>query len=92
MGDFNASNTLWGSSKTDNRGHMIEEVTLDENTIILNDGSKTNLSLAHGTFNSVDLTLTVPYLGPRFLWELLAHLQVVKSGLKMQLTGLFLSV
>lgn len=72
MGDFNASNTLWGSSKTDNRGHMIEEVTLDENTIILNDGSNTNLSLAHGTFNSVDLTLTVPYLGPRFLWEV-AH-------------------
>ncbi|GAB0094741.1 uncharacterized protein DMENIID0001_100670 [Sergentomyia squamirostris] len=68
MGDYNASNPLWGSGRQDNRGFMIEESLMSENLIILNDGTKTNLSLAYGTFNAVDLTLVDPFLGSRFSW------------------------
>uniref|UniRef100_A0A7G3B021 Putative rna-directed dna polymerase from mobile element jockey n=1 Tax=Lutzomyia longipalpis TaxID=7200 RepID=A0A7G3B021_LUTLO len=69
LGDFNASNAIWGSNKTDPRGLLIEKILLDENCVLLNDGSHTNLSMAHGTFNAIDLSLISPQISSNFIWE-----------------------
>lgn len=41
VGDFNAHHPLWGSNKTDKRGKDLEEIILDLNLAILNDGAPT---------------------------------------------------
>ena len=41
LGDFNSHSTLWGCSKTDLRGKMIEDLLLKHNLSILNNGSTT---------------------------------------------------
>ena len=43
VGDFNSHNTLWGSVKTDNIGHLIENFLMQNNMVILNDGSGTRM-------------------------------------------------
>jgi len=39
LGDFSAHSTLWGSSKTDVRGKLVEDLLLKHNLSLLNDGS-----------------------------------------------------
>lgn len=59
MGDFNAHNVIWGSETTDKRGKLIENLTNNEQLIILNNGQPTHVS-ANGTFTTIDLALSSP--------------------------------
>lgn len=56
-GDFDAHNTLWGSSSTNARGTLIEGVLGQFNATILNDGSSTRLDSRSGATSSPDLSI-----------------------------------
>ena len=47
LGDFNAHSSLWGCSKTNVRGKLVEDLLLKHNLSLLNDGSYTYLCLLY---------------------------------------------
>lgn len=57
LGDFNAHNPLWGSSKTDHSGIAIETLTSNYNLTILNSGAHTRLDPATGQTSAIDLSI-----------------------------------
>jgi len=58
VGDFNAHNKLWGSSKTNERGKIIEEILADKNLVILNTGQATRITSTQSNLHSViDLSI-----------------------------------
>lgn len=69
LGDFNAHNSLWGDSRTDLRGRIIEDVLLSENLLLLNDGSPTYIHRGSLSPSSIDLSLAHPALGARLSWS-----------------------
>ncbi|GLV40930.1 hypothetical protein CBL_08504 [Carabus blaptoides fortunei] len=72
-GDFNAHNTLWGTTKDDRRGKQIENI-IDNNATLLNDGSPTHLCTGSGNFSCIDITLCHPRLTPNITWETIPYL------------------
>ena len=74
LGTFNAHSTLWGCSKTDLRGKIIEDLLLKLNLSILNDGSNTYLYPATGYSSAIDLSIASPSLYLDFSWEVVTDL------------------
>ena len=68
-GDFNAHNIIWGSTRTDSRGRIIENLINRYDLNIFNDGSKTHFSTAYGTFSAIDTTFATPSLHMHFDWK-----------------------
>jgi len=68
LGDFNAHSALWGCSKTDLQGKMIEDLLLKHNLSILNDSSNTYLHPATGSSSAS------PSLYLDFFWEVVTDL------------------
>ena len=71
VGDFNAHNPLWGSSRTDPRGKSIEKLLSESDLQLLNDDSPTYCHPATGTLSYLDLTLTDPSLSLDYSWSTL---------------------
>lgn len=71
VGDFNAHCTLWGSEKTDNRGHVIEDFVLSTSICLLNSGSPTYFSPTSRKFSCLDLAFCSPCVFSDFKWEVL---------------------
>ena len=61
-GDFNAHNSLWGSSQTDSNGDVVEEMLEERSLFCLNDGQKTRIDVNRGTQSCLDLTLVTDSL------------------------------
>jgi len=57
MGDFSAHHPLWGSSKLNLRGQVVENILLHNNTSILNSKQSTYIHPATGSLSNIDLTL-----------------------------------
>ena len=77
VGDFNAHNPLWDSSITDcdTNGSRLEQVVLNHNLCILNDGDiSTYYSKTHGSFSSIDLSICSANIVDRFEWNVLDDL------------------
>lgn len=55
-GDFNAHSSLWGSTRTDENGRIIEEYMDEHNLVCLNDGRGTRFDVGRGTESAIDLT------------------------------------
>ena len=70
--DFNAHSTLWGSSKTDVRGKLVEDLLLKHNLSLLNDGSHTYLHPATGSSSAIDLSVSTPSLYLDLTWQVIA--------------------
>lgn len=70
-GDLNAHNCLWGSSRVDTRGKIIEEIILENNLILLNTGANTFISSSTGNFSAIDLTLMSTTISNNYQWEVL---------------------
>lgn len=70
LGDFNAHNSIWGSTKTDSRGKMLERA-LDTNELNLlnNINHPTHFSLAYRTFSNIDLSIVSPTIQHYFEWS-----------------------
>lgn len=56
-GDFNAHSTLWGSSKDDHNGDVVEEIIDSNGLVCLNDGRNTRIDLVRGIGSAIDLPL-----------------------------------
>ena len=68
VGDFNGHNMLWGCSKNNVRGEIIENFIEANDLCLMNDKSHTYLHPATGTFSSLDLSLCHPSLILDFDW------------------------
>ena len=74
VGDLNAHNTLWGCSRTNNKGQIIEKL-LNENSIcILNDDKPTYYNLHNNATSIIDLGLCSSNVLTDFKWEVLRDL------------------
>jgi len=62
LGDFNAHSRLWGCSKTNVCGKLVEDILLKHNLSLLNDGSYTYLHPATGSLSAIDLSIATPSL------------------------------
>ena len=68
VGDFNGHNMLWGCSKNNVGGEIIENFIEANDLCLMNDKSHTYLHPATGTFSSLDLSLCHPSLILDFDW------------------------
>ena len=66
--DFNGQNMMWGCSKNNVRGEIIENFIEANDLCLMNDKSHTYLHPATGTFSSLDLSLCHPSLILDFDW------------------------
>ena len=60
VGDFNAHSTLWGCTKVDRRGKIIEDLITKSNLCILNSASTTYVHPATGSVSAIDLSMCSP--------------------------------
>lgn len=74
LGDFNANHQSWGSSKTDARGRVIQNVILNSNIVLLNGSESTHLCLSSGSFSSIDLSFADPISSTFYQWSVIDHL------------------
>ena len=68
VGDFNGHNMLWGCSKNNVRGEIIENFIEANDLCLMNDKSHTYLHPATGIFSSLDLSLCHPSFILDFDW------------------------
>lgn len=71
VGDFNAHNSLWGSSHTDIRGGFIEDFIEELDFVILNNGEGTYINSRSNSLSAIDLALCSPLLAPSLRWQCL---------------------
>ena len=67
-GDFNAHNPIWGSKLLNKRGEVLEELFLQSECVIINNGQGTHIYICSPTEDSpLDLTFIDKYL---LIWQL----------------------
>lgn len=69
-GGFNAHNTLWGGSGTDQNGTVLEQFLFERDLVCLNDGRGTRLNVARKTTTVLDLTFASSILAGMSSWDL----------------------
>ena len=69
LGDMNAHNRIWGSKKTDKRGHTIEKLIDQKPLCLFNTKAATYQHAATGTLSSIDLTLCHPTIFTDYQWQ-----------------------
>ena len=69
LGDFNAHSPMWGDSRRDGRGKLIESFLQDNDLILLNSKSPTFVHSAYNSTSAIDLAVASPTiaLDPIFL-------------------------
>jgi len=73
-GDFNSHSTLWGGSKLDRRGKMVEDILTKHNMCVLNDTSPTYIHPATGSSSAIDLSICSPDIFLDIQWKTLEDL------------------
>ncbi|CAK9819129.1 Probable RNA-directed DNA polymerase from transposon X-element [Anthophora quadrimaculata] len=73
-GDFNSHNPMWGSSRIDARGKIIEKILQDPNLILLNTGHPTHFNASNGSLSAIDLTICDPRVAQRIEWSVIDDL------------------
>ncbi|KAK9882925.1 hypothetical protein WA026_023813 [Henosepilachna vigintioctopunctata] len=69
LGDFNAHNTIWGSTTTDRRGEVLESFMDNHNLILLNNGTGTRFNPITAEFSAIDLTMCDPTVEHLLSWK-----------------------
>ena len=69
LGDFNAHSPVWGDSRRDGRGKLIESVLQDNDLILLNSKSPTFLHSAYNSTSAIDLSVASPTIALDFQWS-----------------------
>ena len=69
MGDFNAHNAIWGDSKTDGKGRMVERIIDRKSLCLFNRKEATYHHPASGSFSSIDLTMSDASIFADFEWR-----------------------
>ena len=71
MGDMNADNPLWGDSRLDRRGKLLEELILNRDICLFNHKSPTYIHRVDGSKSTLDLSFCSPSLFLDFSWTVL---------------------
>lgn len=69
VGDFNAHNTLWGSTKTDSGGHKLETWLNTDDIALLSTGSPTHFNEKSNSFSAIDLSFATYDLLTKLTWK-----------------------
>ena len=69
LGDFNAHSPVWGDSRRDGRGKLIESFLQDNDLILLNSKSPTFVHSAYNSTSAIDLTVASPTIALDFQWS-----------------------
>ena len=69
LGDFNSHNPLWGSSRLDALGHLVESFLTGADLLFLNTGLPTHFASHYRTFSHIDLSICSSSLCPLFEWS-----------------------
>ena len=59
-GDLYGHNTLWGSSKLDHNGQIIENTIINYNMVCINTGEGTGVNTSKATLSCIDVTFASP--------------------------------
>lgn len=70
-GDFNAHNSLWGSTCTDNNGCVVEEFMEEYALVCLNNGKGTRFNIRDSSMSCIDLTIVSGTIALECKWEVL---------------------
>ena len=57
LGDFNSHNPLWGGDILDSEGKVIEDISNDNNVVLLDDGTITYHNLYFNSYSAIDLSI-----------------------------------
>ena len=68
VGDLNAYSQLWGATKTDNRGTLLDGLIEDLNLSVLNNGQGTHIK-PDGSLSPIDLSITSTNLSIKCSWK-----------------------
>lgn len=71
VGDFNSHSLVWGSTHTDTRGRLVEDVIGQLDLVVLNSGEGTYLNSISNSFSAIDLSMCSPAVAPHLRWTLL---------------------
>ena len=74
MGDFNAQNTIWGSSHTNGRGQLIERILLDLPLTIVSTGRPTHFHAQTNSYSTIDLTICSSEIADSFNYNVIQDL------------------
>uniref|UniRef100_A0A1Y1LGD1 Endonuclease/exonuclease/phosphatase domain-containing protein n=1 Tax=Photinus pyralis TaxID=7054 RepID=A0A1Y1LGD1_PHOPY len=74
VGDFNAHNPLWGSTRLDNRGEAVENLLESRDITLLNNGSATHIAARSGAFSAIDLAISSSAISDMLRWTVLEDL------------------
>uniref|UniRef100_A0A6B0UNC1 Putative rna-directed dna polymerase from transposon x-element n=1 Tax=Ixodes ricinus TaxID=34613 RepID=A0A6B0UNC1_IXORI len=69
MRDFNCHNPLWGSTRQDVKGKIVESVLSSRSLCLFNTGQPTYFSLSSLSSTSIDLLIGSATLLPDFSWS-----------------------
>lgn len=73
VGDLNAHNPLWGDSRLDARGRLIEHFLFSSGACLLNKKEPTYYSTTHNTYSSIDLSIVSSTLIPYLEWSVVKN-------------------
>ena len=69
LGDFNAHSPVWGDSRRDGRGKLVESILQDNDLILLNSKSPTFVHSAYNSTSAIDLAVASPTIALDFQWS-----------------------
>ena len=69
LGDFNAHSSVWGDSRRDGRGKLIESILQDNDLILLNSKSPTFVHSVYNSTSAIDLAVSSPTIALDFQWS-----------------------
>jgi len=70
LGDFNGHSPVWGNESYNSRGQMLEDLFLEMDLCILNDGSSTYIHPATGSTSALDISICGPSLVLDYEWNI----------------------
>lgn len=73
VGDFNAHNILWGDSRCDQRGRLVENLLVTSDVCLFNKKEPTYFNLSHKTYSSLDLAIGSAVLFPFLEWNVIKN-------------------
>jgi len=73
-GDFNSHSTLWGGTKLDRQGKMVQDILTKHNLCVLNDTSRTYIHPATGSSSAIDLSICSLDIFLHIQWKTLEDL------------------
>ena len=88
LGDFNAHSPVWGDSRQDCRGKLIESILQDNDLILLNSKSPTFVHSASNSTSAIDIAVASPTIALDFQWSV----HDVKGKTSREFPGLMKSV